>query len=59
MNKIKVSIQNALSNMNESDKIDFINDLREFIHTFSPFKNEPVDFVKWIKNDIVIANDWD
>ena len=40
------------------EKVDIINKVREFIHTLSPFKDEPVDFVKWVKNDAVIANDY-
>jgi ParB-like chromosome segregation protein Spo0J len=55
---IKDQIKSILDNSNESEKIDYINSIREFIHALSPFKNEPVDFVKWVKNDIVIANDY-
>ena len=40
------------------DKIDVINRLREKLHNVSPFKNEPVDFVRWVKSDIVVANDY-
>ncbi len=40
------------------DQISVINDLRELIHKYSPFNQEPVDFVKWVKNDAVIANDY-
>ena len=43
---------------NEKERIEIINKLRETIHTQSPFKNEPVDFVKWVKNDVVVANDY-
>ncbi len=38
--------------------VDYINDLREMIHEVSPFKNEPTDFVKWIPNDQVKANEY-
>lgn len=38
--------------------IEYINKLREAIHEISPFKNEPVDFVKWVKNDTVVANEY-
>ena len=40
------------------EKIDAINKLRELIHEISPFKTEPVDFVKWVKNPLVHANDY-
>lgn len=47
-----------LENLTLDDRIDFINKIREVIHFYSPFKNEPVDCVKWVKNDIVSANDY-
>lgn len=40
------------------EKVNRINELREFIHKLSPFKGEPVDFVKWVKNQEVAANDY-
>lgn len=43
---------------NTHDQIDLINELRELIHEYSPFKSEPVDFVKWIPNTLVVANDY-
>lgn len=47
-----------LSNLNESDMVINLNDIREELHRISPFKNEPVDFVKWVKADKVQANDY-
>lgn len=41
-----------------SDQIALVNTLREIIHNHSPFKDEPVDFVKWEKADKVVANDY-
>ena len=35
-----------------------INDVREALHKRSPFRTEPVDFVKWVKNDRVHQNDY-
>lgn len=40
------------------NKIDVINNIKEILHNKSPFKNEPVDFIKWVKADIVNANDY-
>jgi ParB-like chromosome segregation protein Spo0J len=39
-------------------KVNAINRLREALHYISPFKTEPVDFVKWVKNPLVHANDY-
>lgn len=41
-----------------STKVNRINELRELIHSLSPFKNEPVDFVKWVLSDDVVSNDY-
>ena len=40
------------------DKVEAINAMREAIHEISPFKDEPVDYVKWIVNADVRANDY-
>lgn len=57
--EIKTQIQTLLSSIdNEAEKIETINELRETIHNFSPFKTEPVDFVKWVKSENVYANDY-
>ena len=47
-----------LSSESIEDRVDQINKLREAIHAVSPFKTEPVDFVKWVKNPLVHANDY-
>lgn len=58
MDKIKKEILDILNNSSLEQKVDFINDLREFIHLNSPFKNEPVDYVKWVLAENVVANDY-
>jgi ParB-like chromosome segregation protein Spo0J len=55
------SFKNSISNIEKLDleeKINAINTLREMIHGISPFNTEPVDFVKWVKNPLVHANDY-
>ena len=39
-------------------KVELINDIRQTIHELSPFKTEPVDLVRWVKCDDVVANDY-
>src|SRR6478736_5681763 len=56
--QIKNQITELLSECNLSDKVSLINELREHIHLLSPFKSEPVDFVKWILAENVMANDY-
>ena len=55
---IKKQIEQDLSVMDFHEKVNYINDLRELLHSESPFKNEPVDFVKWVRCDDVVANDY-
>jgi hypothetical protein len=61
MPKLESIIKDLVSLVSGLDfdaKIEAINTVRESLHSISPFKNEPVDFVKWVKNDVVIANDY-
>ena len=40
------------------EKVDALNEVRSILHNISPFKSEPVDFVRWVKNQSVTANDY-
>lgn len=53
-----MNICNRLKGIDLDTKIEAINILRELIHEISPFKSEPVDFVRWVKNTKVGANDY-
>lgn len=53
-----VSYIQRIADMPLEEKVDAINRLREALHEISPFKTEPVDFVKWVKNPTVHANDY-
>lgn len=56
--EIKTKINDLLQGKDFVNKVNLINEIREHIHNLSPFKNEPVDFVKWVLSDNVIANDY-
>lgn len=47
-----------LSELPLSERVEEINRLRAEIHKHSPFASEPVDFVRWVPNTIVHANDY-
>ena len=47
-----------LESLEMADKIEKINSIAEKIKAISPFKNEPVECVKWVEADKVIANDY-
>lgn len=51
-------ISNALAEKEVEEQVDWINGLREAIHLASPFSGEPVDFVRWVKQQRVEANDY-
>lgn len=42
----------------EAELIEALNDIRAELHERSPFKSEPVDFVRWVPNEDVYANDY-
>ena len=58
INNFKQQLEQELKDKSFSEKVDLINELREVIHDNSPFKNDPVDFVKWVPGDTVEANDY-
>jgi len=58
MKKIKELFIEKTQGLDLKDKVNFINDLREFIHENSPFKDNPVDYVKWVFNEEVVSNDY-
>jgi len=39
-------------------QVETLNIIKQRLHEVSPFKNEPVDCVIWVKNDKVKANDY-
>lgn len=47
-----------LSSLALDEKVECLNYVREKLHEVSPFKNEPVDYVKWVPCADVVANDY-
>lgn len=47
-----------LSGLSEEERIEAINQFRMAIHSVSPFREEPVDCVLWVKNDHISPNDY-
>jgi ParB-like chromosome segregation protein Spo0J len=41
-----------------AERVEAINEIKRSLHTVSPFKDEPVDCVLWVKNDVIAANDY-
>ena len=53
-----VKLLTPISLMSLDSKVNFINEARARLHEISPFNSEPVDFVRWVKNPLVHANDY-
>ena len=47
-----------LSGLSEEERIEAINEFRMAINSVSPFREEPVDCVLWIKNSAISPNDY-
>ncbi len=56
------TLEKLLSEVNsiedENSKIAFLNEIKIALHNASPFKDEPVDCVLWVKNEAIKANDY-
>lgn len=53
-----IELINKINNLDLDQKINAINDVKKELHKISPFSNEPVDCVLWVKNDSVHSNDY-
>ena len=51
-------MKNYLQSLPEDKRIEAINAFRRAIHENSPFREQPVDCVLWIKQDEITANDY-
>ncbi len=47
-----------IARLEEDEAIEVINAAKLALHEVSPFRNEPVDCVLWVKAETVIANDY-
>lgn len=58
LSQLREIIATQLSNLPLAERVEWINTLRETIHEASPFAGEPVDFVRWVPQHRVEANDY-
>lgn len=61
LSELEIRMMHVMSYLNLLDddaKIAGLNRAREILHNASPFKDEPVDFVRWVRADEVYANDY-
>lgn len=58
---IEIDTKNIIAKLltlSKDELVENLNYIREQLHNISPFQNEPVDFVRWVKNSSVGANDY-
>lgn len=55
---MKEKLLNELKDLSLEDKIKKINEIREILKELSPFSENPVDCVEWVKCEDVYANDY-
>lgn len=61
MKKIKKQTEELvkiIKGLDLDSSVEAANYIKESLHKISPFKSEPVDCVLWVKNDQVIANEY-
>lgn len=59
--QLVIDAESLFQNLEELDlqtRIETINRIREALREYSPFKNEPVDCVRWVQAEQVTANDY-
>jgi len=62
MNSNQQTLRDIVQEMMSVDELDnqieTLNAIREIVSEYSPFKGEPVDFVRWVPAEKVSANDY-
>lgn len=57
-NSLRAVIAPMLSEGTISDRVQALNSIREVIAEYSPFRDEPVDLIRWVPAETVTANDY-
>lgn len=58
MNERIKALLEEVDKLGIDEKVNAINEIKEQLKKISPFQNEPVDCVQWVKSEKVIANDY-
>lgn len=56
--RLIAELENYLHALPEAERIEAINTIRKAIHELSPFRDQPVDCVLWVKQGDIVANDY-
>lgn len=58
MNSVLKDCLQAIDSLPFEEKVQAINEVKQFLKKISPFSANPVECVQWVKADEVIANDY-
>lgn len=55
---IKAILVTKINELPLAEKVEALNEIRAGLHNISPFRTEPVDMIKWVRIEDVVANDY-
>lgn len=58
ISKQAAALAAELAKLDVPARVEALNAVREALHAISPFRSEPVDFVRWVPAAAVVANDY-
>lgn len=47
-----------ISKLNEEERIETLNEIRRMLSSLNPIQDHPVDLVRWVRAEKVVANDY-
>lgn len=56
--QLEQALRDFLETLTDEKRIDAINDFRRALHEHSPFRDQPVDCVLWVKSSTISPNDY-
>lgn len=56
--KIAEALSCYLSSLSNPERIEVINFFRQLMHKYSPFNNQPIDCVLWVKEASLVVNSY-
>lgn len=56
--QIQTALKGFLNTLSGEQRIEAINEIRQTLHEFSPFREEPIDCVMWVKAKQLATNDY-
>lgn len=58
LKELTASVVAELATRDEDARIDALNEVRAALHEVSPLRHHPVDFVRWVRAELVRGNDY-